>query len=108
MVQCAEQVNYHLKNAQTRVKYLLEAKKFSDAGLQADIAMIKNDDGPSGKLKYFELTAAYLLPYDPVTNRNTSKGSSDSRATIAKSTAKVSSTLISEKTGIEKTEVQLC
>jgi len=107
MVQCAEHVDYQLPNAQTRVKYLLEAIKCSDAGLQAAMAMIRNDDGPAGKLNDFELTAAYLLPYDPVAKRKSIKGSSDAHASIAESAAEVSSTSTSGKPAIGKTGVHL-
>ena len=107
MVQCAEHVDYQLPNAQTRVKYLLEAIKCSDAGLQAAMAMVRNDDGRAGKLKDFELMAAYLLPYDPVAKRKTSKGGNDAHATIAEGTAEISSTSTSGKPSIGKTGVHL-
>ena len=61
------------------------------------MAMISNDNGPAGKLKDFELTAAYLMPYDPVAKRKSIKGSSDAHASIAESTTKASSTSTSRK-----------
>ena len=107
MVQCAEHVNYKLSNAQAKVNYLLKAIKCSDAGMQVAMTMIRNDDGPAGKLNDFELTAAYLLPYDPVAKIKTRKGGSDAHATIAKSAAEVSSTSTSGKTTIGKLGVYL-
>ena len=62
-----------MPNAQTRVKYLVEAIKCSDVGLQADMEMIRNVNDPAGTLKDLELTVAHLLPYDPVTKRTTRK-----------------------------------
>ena len=107
MVQCSEHVDYQLSNAQTRVKYLFEAIKCSDVCLQAAMTMLRNDDGPKGKLNYFEMMAACLLLCDPVGKRKTSKGGSDTHATIAESTAEVSSTLTSGKPDIVKIGVHL-
>ena len=53
------------------------------------------------------MMAAYLLQYDPVAKRKTSKGDSDARATIAESTAEVSLTSTSVKPAIGKTGVHL-
>jgi hypothetical protein len=39
------------------VTYLLDAIKCSDAGLQAAMALIWNDDVPNGKMHDFEATA---------------------------------------------------
>ena len=69
--------------------------------------MIRNDDGPAGKLKDFELTAEYLLPYDPVAKRKSSNVSSDSHAFVAESTAKILSTSTSGKPAIGNTGVHL-
>ena len=87
MVQCAEHVDFKLPSAQTRVKYLLDAIKCSDSGLQAAMAMIRNNDGPTGKLNDFELTAAYLLPCDPVAKRKSSNESSDAHDSVTESAA---------------------
>ena len=54
--------------------------------------MIKNDDGPSENLNDFELTAAHLLTCEQAEKRKTIKVSSETHATIAESTAEVSST----------------
>ena len=107
IVQCAEHVDYQLQNTQTRVKCLLEAIKCNEAGLKDDMAMIRNDDGPAGKLNDFDTTEAHLLLCDPVAKRKTSKGDSDDHATTADSTAEVSSTLHSGKPAIGKTGVHL-
>ena len=56
------------------------------------MAMVRNDDGPEGKLNDFDLMMAYLLPYNPVAKKNNRKGGSDAYATIAESTVEVSST----------------
>ena len=77
IVQCAEHVDFQLPNAQTRVKYLLDAIKYSNAGLQAAMSIIRNDDGPMRKLNDFELMTAHLVPCDPVARRKTSKGESE-------------------------------
>jgi len=69
MQQCATHVAFQLLNEHTRVGYLLDAIKTTDAGLQAAIAQIQTDDGVNGKQNNFEATAAYLLPYDPVTKK---------------------------------------
>ena len=102
MVQCEEHVDCQLPNAQTRVKYLIGAIECSAAGLQADMEMIRNDDGPEGKMNDFEMTAACLLPHDLVEKRKTSKGGSDAQATIADSTSEVSSASTSGKSAIRK------
>ena len=107
IVQCTEHVDCQFLDAQTRVKYLLECLKCSDAGLQAAMTMIRNDDVPVGKLNGFGLTTACLLPCNPVTMRKTSKGGSDAHDTIADSTADASSTLTSGNPAIGKTWVRL-
>ena len=71
------------------------------------MAMIRNDNGPAGKLNDFDLTAACLPPCDPVAKRKTIKGGSDTHATKAESTAEVSSTSTSVKPAIGKTGVHL-
>ena len=69
MQQCAAHVEYQLPNSHTRVGYLLEGIQCSDAGLQAAMASIRTDDGPTGMRNDFEREAAHLLPYDPVAKR---------------------------------------
>ncbi len=69
---CAEHVTYQLPNEHSRVGYLLEGIENSDAGLQAAIASIRTDTGPTGKRNDFEATAAHLLPYCPVAKKRQS------------------------------------
>ena len=69
MQQCAAHVEYQLPNSHTRVGNLLEGIQCSDAGLQAAMASIRTDDGPTGMRNDFEKAAAHLLPYDPVAKR---------------------------------------
>ena len=59
------------------------------------------------KLNNFELTAACLLPCDPVAKRKTSKVGSDSHASIAEGSAEISSNPTSGKPSIEKIGVHL-
>ena len=73
MQQCAKHVDFQLPNEQTRVKYLLDAIVCSDAGLQAAMSMIRNDDRLDRKLNTFEDAATYLLQYNPVAKRKSSK-----------------------------------
>jgi hypothetical protein len=56
MTQCADHVPFQLPNAHTRVGYLLEGIKCSDAGLQAAMASVETDNGPNGKRSDFEAT----------------------------------------------------
>ena len=65
MTQCAEHVPFQLPNPHTRVGYLLEGIKCSDAGLQAAMASVKTDNGDTGKRNDFEATASYFVKYDP-------------------------------------------
>jgi hypothetical protein len=65
----AEHVQYQLPNEHSRVGFLLDAIQNSDAGLQAAIASVRTDDGPTGKRNNFEATASHLLPYDPVAKK---------------------------------------
>ena len=46
MCQCAEHVDYQLPNELTRVKYLLEAIDNLDPALQAELALVRADEGP--------------------------------------------------------------
>jgi hypothetical protein len=47
----------------------LMPSKSNDAGLQAAIASVRTDDGPSGKRNDFEHAATNLLPYDRVAKK---------------------------------------
>ena len=71
------------------------------------MAMIRNDNRSAGKLNDFELTVVHLLRHDSVAKKKTSKGGSDTHATIAESTDEMSSTSASGKPAIEKTGFHL-
>ena len=71
MQACAEHVQHQLPNEHSRVGFLLNAIKNSDAGLQAAMASINMDDGPAGKRNDFEAAASFLLPHDPVAKKRT-------------------------------------
>ena len=74
MEQCDEQISFQLPNQRTRVTFLLDAIECNDAPLQASMALIRNDDAPTGKMNNFESTASFLLPHDPVAKKRTSTG----------------------------------
>ena len=69
MTQCAEHVDYHFPNELTRVTYLLDAIENNDVPLQSAMDMCRNDQDPGVKMNYFESTAAFLLPHDPVATK---------------------------------------
>ena len=69
MEQCAEHVAFQLPNERTRVAYLLDGIQCNDAPLQAAMALVRNDTGPTGKMSDFESTASHLLPHDPVSKK---------------------------------------
>ena len=83
MKSCYEHVAYQLPNDHTCVGYL-NAIKCDDAGLQAAIANILDDE--NGKRQDFEAAAAYLLPKDPVAKRR-GTGQKRSSAEISGATA---------------------
>jgi hypothetical protein len=66
---CAEHVQYQLPNQHSKVDLLLYAIQNNDAGLQAAIASVRADDGPTGKRNDFEAAATQLLAYDPVAKK---------------------------------------
>jgi hypothetical protein len=72
MTQCAEYVSFQLPNEQTRVTYLMDAIECNDAPLQAAMALVRNDNGTTGKMNDFEATASFLLPHCPVAKKRTS------------------------------------
>jgi len=71
MTQCAEHVTFQLPNEQTRVS-LMDAIECNNAPLQAAMALVQNDNGPTGKMNKFEDTASFLLPHCPVAKKRTS------------------------------------
>ena len=64
--QCSTHVNYQLPNEISRVTYLLSGIECMSAPLQASMALIRNDQGPNGKMNDFEASASFLLPHDPI------------------------------------------
>jgi hypothetical protein len=64
--QCESHVNYQLPNEISRVTYLLTGIECMHPPLQAAMALVCNDQGPTGKINDFEATASFLLPHDPV------------------------------------------
>ena len=68
----AEHVQDQLPNEHSRVGFLLEPIQCSDPGLQAAMVSIKTDYDPEGMRNNFEVTAAHLLPYDPVAKKKPS------------------------------------
>jgi hypothetical protein len=74
MTAAAEHVPHQLPDGYTRVTDLLSKIICDDAGLQAAIAHIENDDAPGGKRHNFEDAVAYLLPKDPVVKRQNTTG----------------------------------
>ena len=55
--------------------HLLNGIKSSDAELLSAIAVIKSDDGPGGRIERFEDTAAFLIQFDPITQKMQKSGS---------------------------------
>ena len=97
MQQCAEHEEYQLPNVHTSVGYLLEGIVCPDLGLQAVMASIYTDDGPTGMRNDFEAAAAHILPYDPAAKKRAATGSKRTAAQISlvevPKTAKISSAM---------------
>ena len=103
MEQCVNHIDYQLPNDNTRITQLLDNIECDYAPLQAAMAFIKNDTGPTGKMNDFESSVAYLLPNDPVLKKQASKdGYSVSEVTAEEGTPEVPL-----KNGIGKTGVHL-
>jgi hypothetical protein len=103
MTQCADHVNYQLPNEGTRVTYLLDAIECNDAPLQAAMALVRNDTGPTGKMNDFEATASFILPHCPIAKKRTT---SNKRPDVAK-VSDATGTEDDGKVGIGKTGVEL-
>ena len=69
MQSCAQHVQYQLPTEHMRGGYLLAGIQCNDAGLQAAMASIQIDTGPTGKRGDFEAASTHLLPYDPVAKK---------------------------------------
>ncbi len=67
MEQCAEHITYTIPSSEQQVRYLLDGIQCGDPQLLAAIGNIKADTGDDSKLTDFEATAAYIIPFDPVT-----------------------------------------
>jgi hypothetical protein len=105
--QCAEHVPYQLPNELSRVTYLLDSIECMDPPLQAAMALVRNDSGPSGKMNDFEATASFILPHDPVARKRTQSATTGKRtnAEISEATAIKGTTgakaRVGPKTGVE-------
>ena len=62
----ANNMNSQLPNSQTRVKNFTEAVSYSDSGLRATAAIVKNDDVHGGNPSDFEPTSKCFIPHDLV------------------------------------------
>ena len=81
--------------------YLLDAIECNDHALQASIALVRNDDGPTGKMSDFEKTASFLLPNCPVSKKRNQSGAKRSfGATVSEIDAKTIRTGVGKATGV--------
>ena len=70
MQACSLHVAFQLPNEHSRVGFLLDGIENDDAGLQAAIANVEDDNGVDGKRNDFEKASSHLLPKDPVVKRS--------------------------------------
>ena len=70
MQACSLHVAFQLPNEHSRVDFLLDGIENDDAGLQAAIANVEDDNGVDGKRNDFEKASSHLLPKDPVVKRS--------------------------------------
>lgn len=105
MAAAAEHVPFQLPDEYTRVTDLFSKIQCDDAGLQAAIAHVENDDQPGGKRHNFEDAVAYLLPKDPVAKRALISGQKRGNAAISDVSAETAS--VGAKPGIGATGVHL-
>ena len=66
MKSAAEHLLYQLPHESTKIGYLLDTIKCSDADLRVRIAYINCDNSPNGKQHDFELAIVFILPACPV------------------------------------------
>ena len=106
--QCAEHVPYQLPNEMSRVTYLLDNIECMDPPLQAAMALVRNDNGPTGKMNDFEATASFILPHDPVAKKRAQASNPTKRPTAEISEATVQRDVtpntkmrVGPKTGVE-------
>ena len=71
--QCAEHITHTVPSAEQRVRYLLDGIQSNEPQLLAELGKVKADDGENGKMSDFEATAAYIIPFDPVTEKRGTK-----------------------------------
>lgn len=110
MEAAAQHVAFQLPNEHTRVGFLLDAIKSSDAGLQAAIASVRTDTGPTGMRNNFESAVSHVLPYDPVAKKRAVYSSKHLESNISDVhlDSEESSTLVEgPKSGIGSTGVHL-
>jgi hypothetical protein len=108
MQRCTDYVKFNLPTEFTRVGYLLDAIQCSDSALQAVMATVSIDtyerSGSAACRENFELAAAFLLPYDPVSKKRKAAGTREI-SDITTTGADISS--FGAKKGIGKTGVHL-
>lgn len=110
MQACAEHIPYQLPNEHSRVGYLLSGIQTTDAGLQAAMASVETDSGPTGKRNNFESCASHLVKYDPVAKRRRDQaGHKRGSAEISgvEEEREIGATASGPKAGIGKTGVHL-
>lgn len=106
MRECAQHIDFQLPNEHTRVGYLLTAIQCSDPTMQAALANVTGDDGPTGKRNNFERAASYLLPSCPVAKKRVQNNSKRSQNEISSTAADVSAVAgFGSKPGIGKSGV---
>jgi hypothetical protein len=71
--QCAEHITHTIPSAEQQVRYLLDGIQSSEPQLLAALGNVRADDGENGKMSDFEATAAYIIPFDPVTTKRSQK-----------------------------------
>jgi uncharacterized protein YciI len=83
------------------VNYLLDAIECNDHALQAAMALVRNDDGPTGKMNDFEKTSSFLLPNCPVSKKRNQNGTKRTfGATVSEIDAKTIRTGVGKSTGV--------
>ncbi|KAL3933286.1 MAG: hypothetical protein SGARI_003740 [Bacillariaceae sp.] len=99
MEECALHVQFQLPSGYTRVNYLLDGIECADPGLQAAMAVIKNDDV---KKNDFELASSYLLPFDPVAKKLNDKKRPNAEISAVKSAKSVKKARVASVSGSGK------
>lgn len=97
---CAENVQVEIPNERTRVGYVIDNIENNDSLVQAAIAAVKLDDGPTGLRNDFEAAVAYLLPVDPVKKKQKKRPNAEISAANATNKGSLK-TSKGPKTGVE-------